>query len=299
MKYLHGVTTAMITPFEKSGALNTEKLAQLAEFLIGKGVDCLYPLGTTGEMLKMTEAERKTAAETVIRTAAGRCTVYIHTGAADPAEVLRLSRHAAESGADGIGVVTPAFFGMNSREMTAFYRSVSQSVPADFPAYLYNIPQCAGNDLDAAVAAQIARECPNVVGIKYSWADMIRTYEYLGIRGGSFQVMQGTDRLFLPALAMGCAGTVSGISCSYPEPFVKIYQAFQAGDLDAAREWQKKANRIAEILHCGANLAMFKCALAHRGLFDSSVRGPQLDLTAGERENLEETLCRFEAECLD
>ena len=85
MKYLHGVTTALITPFEKSGALNTEKLAQLAEFLIGKGVDCLYPLGTTGEMLKMTEAERKTAAETVIRTAAGRCTVYIHTGAADPA----------------------------------------------------------------------------------------------------------------------------------------------------------------------------------------------------------------------
>ena len=298
MKYLHGVTTAMITPFEKNGALNTEKLAQLTEFLIGKGVDCLYPLGTTGEMFKMTESERKTAAETVIRTAAGRCTVYIHTGAADPAEVLRLSRHAADAGADGIGVVTPAFFGMNTREMVSFYRSVAQSVPADFPVYLYNIPQCAGNDLDAETAAQIAAECSNVVGIKYSWADMIRTYEYLGIRDGKFQVMQGTDRLFLPALAMGCAGTVSGISCSYPEPFVKVYEAFQNGDLEAARSWQKKANRIAEILRCGANLALFKTALAHRGLFESSVRGPQLDLTGEESKALEEALCSFEAECL-
>ncbi len=298
MKYLHGVTTAMVTPFEKNGNLNTEKLAQLTEFLIDKGVNCLYPLGTTGEMLKMTEQERKTAAETVIRTAAGRCTVYIHTGAANPEEVIRLSRHAAEFGADGIGVVTPAFFGMNPREMVSFYQNVSQNVPADFPVYLYNIPQCAGNDLDAGTVQEIAAKCPNVVGIKYSWADMIRTYEYLGVRNGTFQVMQGTDRLFLPALAMGCAGTVSGISCSYPEPFVKVYEAYCKGNLEEAQNWQKKANRIAEILRCGANLATFKYALSHRGLFTSSVRGPQLDLTLEEQQDLEEKLCQFEKECL-
>jgi len=298
MKFLHGVTTAMITPFEANGVLNTEKLSQLTDFLIEKGVNCLYPLGTTGEMLKMSEQERMDAAKTVVDTAAKRCTVYIHTGAADMEQVLRLSRHACDIGADGIGVVTPAFFGMNPREMVHFYESVSKSVPSDFPIYLYNIPQCSGNDLTASAAAEIAQKCPNVIGIKYSWADMIRTYEYLSIRDGSFSVVQGTDRLFLPALAAGCAGTVSGISCVYPEPFVQIYKTWQNKDIETARIWQKKANRIAEILRCGANLAVFKSALLYRGLFDSSVRKPQLDLTSEEQTALKEQLDIFEKEML-
>ena len=299
MKYLHGVTTAMITPFEADGALNTDKLARLADFLIAGGVDCLYPLGTTGEMLKMKETERMEAARTVVEAAAGRCTVYVHTGAADPQQVVRLSRHAAEIGADGIGVVTPAFFGMNYREMVAFYEMVSKSVPADFPIYLYNIPQCSGNDITVSMAAEIARLCPNVAGIKYSWADMIRTYEYLNIRDGKFQVVQGTDRLFLPALAQGCAGTVSGISCVYPEPFVKVYSCWKKGDVEAARMWQRKANRIAEILKCGSNLALFKAALAYRGLFESSVRGPQLDISGSEYDSLIKDLETFEKSGLD
>lgn len=296
MKYLHGVTTAMVTPFEKNGILNTQKLAALTNFLIEKGVDCLYPLGTTGEMLKMSEAERMEAAETVVKTAAKRCTVYIHTGASDMGQVLRLSKHAQDIGADGIGVVTPSFFGMNPREMVAFYEAVSKSVSADFPVYLYNIPQCSGNDLTTAVAAEIADRCPNVVGIKYSWADMIRTYEYLSVREGTFEVMQGTDRLFLPVLAAGCKGTVSGISCVYPEPFVEVYRAWKNHDMASAQKWQKKANKIAEILQCGANLAVFKSALEYRGVFEASVRKPQLDLTSQEREVLWEKLAAFDRE---
>lgn len=286
----------MITPFDVNGRLNTEKLSVLTNFLIEKGSNCLYPLGTTGEMLKMSESERMEAAKTVVDTAAKRCTVYIHTGASDMEQVIRLSKHAAEIGADGIGVVTPAFFGMNPREMTAFYEAVSKSVPSDFPVYLYNIPQCSGNDLTAPVAAEIARRCPNIVGIKYSWPDMLRTYEYLSIREDSFQVMQGSDRLFLPVLAAGCAGTVSGISCIYPEPFVEVYRAWQNKDLSAARLWQKKANHIAEILQGGSNLAVFKSALSYRGVFDSSVRGPQLDLSEAEQTSLWEQLASFDKE---
>lgn len=298
MNNLHGVTTATITPFETNGTLNTEKLQQLTEFLIEKGVNCLYPMGTTGEMLKMSEQERMTAAKTVVDTAKDRCTAYIHTGASDLDQVIRLSRHAYEIGAKGIGVVTPVFFGLTPRETIHYYTAISKSLPADFPIYLYNIPQCAANDLTAQTASEIAEKCPNVVGIKYSWSDMLRTYEYLGIRNNSFSVVQGTDRLFLPALAAGCAGTVSGISSVYPEPFVKVYEAWKNGDIATARLWQNKANKIANILKCGANLAVFKSALEYRGLFASSVRRPQLDLTAPEQDALWKNLADFEKELL-
>ena len=70
MKKLYGVITAMTTPFDEQGKLDLEALRAQTEFLIEKGVNCLYPCGTTGEMFLCSEEERKTIAETVLKTAA-------------------------------------------------------------------------------------------------------------------------------------------------------------------------------------------------------------------------------------
>jgi len=295
MKKLFGVTTAMVTPFDAHGLVDQDKLAQLTEFLISKGVHCLYPLGTTGEMLRISTAERKLAAETVVRQAAGRATVYIHAGAMNLEDTVELARHAAEIGADGIGAVTPMFFGANPRELTQYYSAVAAAVPGDFPVYLYNIPQCSANDLTAETAAGIAGRHPNVIGIKYSLPDLLRTGQYLQIGDGSFSVVQGTDRLFLPSLAMGCAGTVSGVSCVYPEPFIAVYDSFRAGDLEAARKWQALAVRYCEALQNGSNMAYFKTGLRHRGIDAGHMKAPQLDLSAQEAEQLVAELRRIDA----
>ena len=147
MKKLFGVTTAMTTLFTADGAPNVQAMRELTDFLIEKGVNCLYPLGTTGEMLRMTVEERKLVAKTVVEQAAGRCTVFIHVGAMRQEDAIELAKHAYEIGADGIGVVSPQFFGANDREIEEFYVAVAGSVPQDYPVYLYNIPQCAANDI--------------------------------------------------------------------------------------------------------------------------------------------------------
>ena len=71
MKKLFGVTTAMTTLFTADGAPDVQAMRELTDFLIEKGVNCLYPLGTTGEMLRMTVEERKLVAKTVVEQAAG------------------------------------------------------------------------------------------------------------------------------------------------------------------------------------------------------------------------------------
>lgn len=296
MKYLHGITTAMVTPFHPDGRVNLEQVAQLTEFLISKGVHCLYPLGTTGEMLKLSVAERKAVAETVVKTAAGRVTVYIHVGALTQEDAIELAQHAHRIGVDGIGAVTPVFFGASDREMEAFYMAVANSVPENFPVYLYNIPQCAANDLKADVAQRIAAACKNVVGIKYSYPDFLRTAEYLNINNGSFKVMFGPDRLFLPAMAMGCDGTVSGVSCVYPEPFVALYHAFQDGDLVKARRIQKLAVKYCEALRNGSNMSYFKEALKLRGIDAGHMKAPQLDLTEEDIRDLRLKLAEIDQE---
>ena len=290
MAYLYGVTTAMVTPFDKNGKVDLEAVKELVEFLISKGVSCLYPLGTTGEMYHLSVEERKAVAETVVRHAGGRVTVYIHAGAMCQQDTVTLAKHASEIGADGIGVVSPAFFGVNDREMEEYYVTVAKNVPEDFPVYLYSIPQCSGNEIKAAVAQKIADRCSNVVGIKYSYPDFLRTNEYLEINNGKFSVLVGTDRLFDAALVMGCSGVVSGVSCVYPEPFVAIYKAFLKGNLDEVRRIQRIAIRYCEILRNGSNMSYFKEALKMRGINAGHMRAPQLDITQLEIDELRKQL---------
>lgn len=290
MKHLYGVTTAMVTPFTKTGEVDLEKVVNLTEFLISKGVHCLYPLGTTGEMLRLSVKERKQVAETVVKQAANRVTVFIHVGAMNEEDTIELAKHASEIGADGIGVVTPMFFGANDNELETYFTKVAHSVPSDFPLYLYNIPQCSSNDLTAEVAQKVAETCKNVIGIKYSYPDYLRVNDYLNINDGNFSVLPGTDRLFLAALAMGCEGVVSGVSGVYPEPFVETYNAFKANDLEKARKMQKVAIQYCEALLNGSNMSYFKEALKLRGIDVGGMRSPQIDLTEKEVKELDDRL---------
>ena len=109
MKKLYGITTAMVTPFDESGRVMVESVEKMVEFLVRRGVHCLYPCGTTGEMLLMPEKDRKLMAETVVRQNKGRLTTYIHVGAMHTDETVRLAKHACDVGADGIGVVLLPF----------------------------------------------------------------------------------------------------------------------------------------------------------------------------------------------
>ncbi|WJY14920.1 dihydrodipicolinate synthase family protein [Pectobacteriaceae bacterium CE90] len=292
MTKLFGVTTAMVTPFTSDDTPDIDALAQLTEMLISHGVNCLYPCGTTGEMLRMTLAERKAIAETVIKTAKNRVPVFIHVGCMRQDDTIELAQHAVAAGAQGIGVVTPQFFGCNDTEMEEYFVAVANSIPTTMPVYLYNIPQCAANDLKTSVIKNIMARTTNVVGVKYSFADMARTVEYLNIVEG-FSVLHGADKLFASMLTMGCDGTVSGCSCVFPEPYVKVYQAFKQGNLAEAQRWQAIAVRFGDLLTNGANMAVFKAALNIRGLNAGHMRKPQLDLNAEQVTTLRQALTQL------
>lgn len=293
MKKLYGVTVAMITPLDGNDRIIEQSIRKHVDFLINKGVNCLYPLGTTGEMYLLSVEERKKVAETVVDQANGRVTVYIHVGAMRQKDTIELAKHASEIGADGVGAVTPSFFSVRDNEMEEYYVSVANSVPEEFPVYLYNIPQCSTNDLKTEVIERILKRTRNVVGIKYSLADMIRTGEYLKINKGNFSVLQGTDRLFYESLSMGCDGTVSGNSSVYPEAFVGVYKAFMEDNMEEARKQQRIATEVSEILKNGSNMAYFKAALKMRGIDVGHMRKPLLDLTSEQLSDLEEKFQKY------
>ncbi len=287
---LHGVIVPMTTPFGEDGNIDASALEKQAEFLIEKGVNGLYPCGTTGEMLLMDTEERMLVAETVVNKTEKRVPVFIHCGAMATKDTLRLVAHAKSVGADGIGVVTPSFFGVDDKAMIGYYTTIAKSLPDDFPIYLYNIPQCSTNDISPGVCEELAQTCPNIVGIKYSGNDPSRVLEYLKIRNYEFSVLVGADKHFLQYMIAGCKGTVSGCAGVFPEMFVDIYKTYKKGKMNEALQLQRKANEIIDILKAGTNLSVFKEAQKIRGLAESHVRPPLLDITEDERLNLADQL---------
>lgn len=290
MKKLYGVITAMTTPFTGDDKVDVEALEQQTEYLIKNGVNCLYPTGTTGEMYLMSVEERKLVAETVVKKAAGRVTVYIHTGAMTLPDTITLAKHAEEIGADGIGVVTPSYFTVNEKAMVQYYKDVCAAVSEDFPVYVYVIPQLAHNDITPETMEVICRECKNVIGVKYSYADMSVLLKYLRVNNGNFSVVFGADHMFLSALAAGADGTVSGCSGPFPELFVEIYKQFLAGDMKAAKAAQDKANNMVWAMKGGADMSIFKNILTFRGVRGGHMRKPLLDLSEEEVKALRETV---------
>jgi len=288
-KILAGIVTALITPFDSQEEIDFGALEQVLEFLVAKKVNAVFVAGTTGEMFKLSIDERKKIAERVVKIINGRIKICIHIGAMNQRDTIDLAHHAESIGADFIACISPSYFSANAREIEEYFISVASSVSSDFPMYLYNIPQLSTNMITADIARNVANRCTNIVGVKYSNTDMLLTYDYINIREG-FSVLQGTDKCFLPSLSMGCSGTVSGISCVYPEPFVKLYQCYNEGDYGKAKECQSIAAQYCNALRNGSNMAYFKSGLAFRGLKKSFMRRPQLDLTKSEEEALFEQL---------
>ncbi len=288
VKRMYGVTAAMITSFDKSGKVDSHAMKDLTCMLVEKGVNCLYPCGTTGEMLRMTVDERKETAEAVVNAAEGKAVTYIHCGAMREEDTIALLHHAKKIGADGAGIVTPQFFGANEREIVEYYVRVASSEP-DFPIYLYNIPQCAGNDITPEAIKKILEVCPNIQGIKYSFADINRTIDYINIKD-DFSVLHGCDRAFVAMLALGCDGTVSGNAGVFPEPFVAAYEAYAKGDLKKAQEIQKICVEFGDVLKRGTDMSYFKEALKLRGIEAGYMRKPQMDLEPEEVKDLKSKL---------
>ena len=248
--------------------------------LIQKGCHALYPNGTNGECMKLTVAERKKIAEIMVEVSKGRALVYSQVGAPLLSDTLELALHAKECGCDGIGVVTPQYHSVNDREMEEYYVEIANAVGEDFPVYMYNIPNLSGNDIKPEVAARIAGRCKNVIGMKYSGADVRRTMAYLSIaEDGKFPVMHGTDRFSTAWYAMGCDGIISGAANAIPEPYVAGYEAWVRGDMEEAKRMFQACHASNSMLN---GLKGIKQAITYRGLNGGHCRKPALDLTEPE-----------------
>lgn len=240
-KRLCGVVIPTITPMNEDGSIDDASLADFTRYLLEAGVNALYPNGTNGESLLLTKEERDHVAEVMANVNAHRLPLFIQCGSMTTGETASHAAHAVDIGADGIGIMSPAFFQMDEEALIQYYRDVIKGLPENFPVYIYNIPGCTTNDVKPGLLQKLMEEFPNIVGIKYSSPDLMRVEDYLETDGRKPELLIGCDSLFLQCLMTRGVGTVTGPGSIFHERLLKEFNTlarnFHENYLMTARDY--------------------------------------------------------------
>jgi len=105
-------------------------------------------------------------------------------------------------------------------------------------------------------------------------------------------VLAGSDSLLYAGLAVGCSGLVSAVANVFPELVVDLYETYDRGDRERARDLQSTVFEVRSALKRGPYMAGVKTALSLRDLdFDpGGLRAPLRTMADDDRQALARTL---------
>ncbi|WP_077212243.1 dihydrodipicolinate synthase family protein [Bacillus dakarensis] len=240
-----GVIPPVSTIFNSSGEFDREGMGKLIDFLIESKVDGLFFLGTGGEFSQMTLAERKEITEFCVNYVDGRLPVLIGTGSPSTREVIDLSLHSKEVGADGVVVINPYYLQLSEEFLFEHYSEIASSV--DLPIVLYNFPQLTGQDLSPDLVLRLVDAHSNIVGIKET-IDLAGHIREMILKVKSkhphFSVLAGFDDHLLNTLSLGGDGVIPATANFAPQLTVGLYAAFRNNDFEKVMELQKKVAHL-------------------------------------------------------
>jgi 4-hydroxy-tetrahydrodipicolinate synthase len=231
MAHFGAVVTAMVTPFSDDGALDVAAAVTLARWLTDHGSDGLVVAGTTGEGPVLTDDERLELWRAVAEAVS--VPVVAGTGTNDTAHSVELTRRAAGTGVAGALVVTPYYNRPSQAGLEAHFRAVAGA--SSLPVLIYDIPIRTGRKVGHDVLIRLAREVPNIVGVKDAALDVAASAALMAAAPSGFELYSGSDDQTLPLLSIGATGTV-GVATHWAGELVgEMIAAFGKGDVERAR----------------------------------------------------------------
>ncbi len=274
MKELRGVFTAMATPFDETGAVDTDGARRLAAHLLGHGSHGLVIAGSTGECPTLTDGETVELLGAVREEVGGDVPLVVGTGTNDTRHSCELTKMAADAGADASLVVVPYYNKPNPAGIRAHFETVAGAVP-DLPMIMYNIPSRVIVNADTELLGELAA-VDNIVAVKQANDDELGPIEGLAI-------LAGNDNTFLRVLEFGGAGVIGVATHVIGDQMRAMWDAAQDNDLERAREIDAELTPVYEGLSVTTNPIPLKAALEMLGLAPDRLRLPLVSADPEQR----------------
>jgi dihydrodipicolinate synthase/N-acetylneuraminate lyase len=274
---LRGTLAAAVTPMTGGGgSLDDDGIAEVMDFYARAGLDGILALGTTGEGILLSVEERRHAADAFIAAAHHRLSVIVHCGAQTTHDTVVLAEDAATRGAAGVAVIPPPYFALDANSIWRHLDAAAEAC-APLPFYVYEFAARSGYSVPIEVIERLRTSAPNLTGLKVSDSPFEAVRPYLLPR---LDVFIGAEGLIAEGMALGAAGSVSGLAAAFPELTIDAVTTQSA----AASE---RAARVRESFAQLPFQSALKFILQRRGVpIEDAVRPPLATLDDAQRHAL-------------
>lgn len=288
-----GVFCPSISITKDDGTVDRQMWSRHLGHLISAGIDGVLLFGSIGEFYAYTLSEKKSVVDFAIRFVDGRMKTLVGVGGTNLDEVVELARYADRSGADGVLVVSPYYFGPSEVAAERFFGTVADSV--ELPVLLYNFPARTGNDLSPELVAALADRHSNIVGIKDTVDTISHTRKMIhAVRevNPDFSVLSGFDEYYVPNRIAGGNGVLCGLTNVEPETFVGMDRAWRSGDFGSALSCAQRVSKLMRLYdQSDLFISAIKEAVKSKGLsISTSVREPYVKPSELQLQTIERIL---------
>lgn len=286
-----GAITALVTPFTADNAIDEEAYRALIEWQISEGIHGLAPCGTTGESATLTHAEHEKVIELCIDQVAGRVPVLAGSGSNNTVEAISLTKFAQQAGADGALLITPYYNKPTQEGLYEHYKAIAEAV--DLPLVPYNVPGRTGCNMLPPVVERLAKDFPNIVGIKEATGNMNQASEILENCPSEFSVLSGDDFTALPLLALGGHGVISVTANIAPSLVAGLCNAWKSGSILEAQKIHHHLYPLHKAMFMSTNPIVVKTALGMMKKINPGLRLPLCPLSGEDAAKLEDILAKY------
>ncbi len=278
-----GAATALITPMNKDGSVNLERLSSLVDEQVKGGIDALVICGTTGEKSTLNYEEHVRVIETAAKANAGRVPLIAGTGSNDTVYSVGLCEDAEKAGADAFLMVTPYYNKTSQRGLIAHYNYIADRV--NKPIILYNVPSRTGVAIKPETYKELAKH-PNIVATKEANGDLSAVAKTRYLCGDELDIYSGNDDQAVPIMSLGGIGVISVLSNFLPDVMHKMCADYLSGNTKSAADMQIKYMGLMNALFSDVNPIPVKAAMDILGLGAGPCRLPLYPMEEKALENL-------------
>ena len=291
----------MITPLSDRDELDVAGLEKLIEHILAGGVNGLFILGTTGEGPSLSYRLRRELIERVCKQVKHRVPVLVGITDTSFVESVNIARASAEFGADAVVLAPPYYLPEAQPELQEY---LDHLVPElSLPLYIYNMPALTKVHIELDTVRR-AIDNPRIIGLKDSSGDLNYfkgAADLIKQHRPDWPLLCGPEEKLLATLQLGGNGGVSGGANLFPKLYVKVVEAYRAGNLARAEELQKQIHRVSDSFYrigkySSSIIKGIKCVANTMGICNDFMAEPFHKFRAEERALVKARLEEIQAE---
>ncbi len=290
MKKPGRLLTAMVTPFNKEGAVDYEQAKKLAQALLNSGSEGVLVVGTTGESPTLLRTEEIRLFQEIKSAVGERGTIVAGTGSNSTAEAIEATKEAERIGVDACLLVVPYYNRPTQEGLYQHFKTIAEST--SLPCILYNVPSRTVASLSADTVIKLS-QIDNIIGIKEASGNFEQIARIISNTREGFLVWSGNDGDTLPMLALGGYGVISVASHLVGNQISEMINSFISGKISEAASIHRHLMPLFNALFVISNPIPVKYALNHIGFY---VGKPRLPLTEPDEKSaalIRETLKNY------